>query len=238
MYNDGNFVVDISHITATTNFLLAPAPLLRHVWQGQGWPSERWRPRPWCWDVVVSVLCRHSRAVHTWSHVGSGHHGLVHTCEAMGWSTHGHVWPGQRGQDTHWASPCAAPTWLLASHVTRVPDCARDNDQCYSLTRVTSAEHARYTRNNRPTQMDSSSTGWFLWHCFSFWVSKWIERFAFDFSSGKRFCVQEKRKVLVSSYCDMRHFCTHWVFGLEYLVNRRGSGVAYYMDITKYDEKI
>ena len=111
-----------------------------------------------------------SRTVHTWWHVGSGHHGLVHTCEAMGWSTHGHVWPGQ--QDTHWASPCA-PTWLLAPHVTRVPDWARDNDQCYSLTRVTSTEHARYTRNNRLTQMDSSSTGWFSWPSLLLFLSKW-----------------------------------------------------------------
>ena len=28
----------------------------------------------------------------------------------------------------------------------------------------------------------------------------------------------------------MRQFCTHLVFGLEYLVNRRGSGEEYYSE--------
>ena len=68
----------------------------------------------------------HYGMVHT--HVRPGHHGMVHI-----WS---HVTHTGR---VHY---CLA-TWLL----TCVPDQERDNDQCYSLTRVTSAAHARYTRN-------------------------------------------------------------------------------------------
>ena len=146
--NIRNVVVVI--ITATANFLLAPAPLLHHVWQGQGWPSEWWRPRTWCWDDVVCAMCRQNGMVHAWSrrirtqapwngphstHVWG--HGLVHT-----WS---HVTITRSRTHTG-----RVHVLYLAPHVTRVPESARDNDQCYSLTRVTSAAHARYTRNIRP----------------------------------------------------------------------------------------
>ena len=145
---------------------------------GRSTHGHMWDQDTMDWSTHVNV--RLWDGPHMWDH------GMVHP-----WS---HVCPGQREQDTHWASPCA-PTWLLAPHVTRVPDWARDNDQCYSLTRVTSAEHARYTRNNRPTQMDSSSTGWFSWHCFSFWGNGSgirIERLAFNFSPGERILCPRK----------------------------------------------
>ena len=190
--NIRNVVVVI--ITATANFLLAPAPLLHHVWQGQGWPSEWWRPRTWCWDDVVCAMWRQNGMIHAWSrrirtqapwngphstHVWG--HGLVHT-----WS---HVTIQE--QDTHWASPCPLPgssrdscPWLCAWQWPML------------LT------HARYERSARTlhtqyqTQiMDSSSTGWFSLYCFVFIflsrveVYSGIEKIAFNFSPEKWLCV-------------------------------------------------
>ena len=114
--NIRNVVVVI--ITATANFLLAPAPLLHHVWQGQGWPSEWWRPRTWCWDDVVCAMWRQNGMIHAWSrrirtqapwngphstHVWG--HGLVHT-----WS-HRHTWPDPGAG--HTLGESMSSTWLL-----------------------------------------------------------------------------------------------------------------------------
>ena len=141
--------------------------MLHHVWQGQGWPGEWWRPRTWCWDDVVCAMWRQNGMVHA-RRIRTQAHGMVHTphmCEVMGWSTHGHTWPDQ-AQDTHWASPCPLPgssrdscPWLCAWQWPML------------LT------HARYERSARTlhtqyqTQiMDSSSTGWFSLYCFGLYL--------------------------------------------------------------------
>ena len=108
-----------------------------------------------------------SRTVHTWWHVGLGHHGLVHTCEAMGWSTHGHVWPGQ--QDTHWASPCA-PTWLLTWLVSLTERVTMTNVTHLRALRAQST-HATHAITDPHKWTRPVQAGFHDPHCFSFWVN-------------------------------------------------------------------